>query len=936
MSLFFSQSAHTQIKVQSFDSRDGLCQSHVFCICEDSLGYLWFGTYDGVSRWDGVNFTNYQTLDGLPSAGVRTIYQGLDGRLYFGTTRGVCFLERSFFQALRTDTLLMQADISALFQTCDSTLYIGTTDQGLWVYHRGTATPYPLGNTVENLNITGVEQTPSGKLLASSNRGVFDLSDNGKSISELQGQHITCVCECADGALYFGTYLHGIHIFQNGVWRKFDVADGLSDNRVRKIRQRSDGKIFIATFGGGLTILDRQRIETLTEKNGLASNSMFTIQIGPEGSVYLGTHGGISVVKRYEIESYSQESGLSKNYIVAVAAGEDGTLFAGTFGGGLSILRQGQWRTITTQDGMASNHVFAILPIKDSVFLGTFGGVSIFDGSTIRNLTMRDGLLHPLVRAIVSGAHGDIYFGSELGVNLWHDGAMSTVCRTTGSVNALCYDREGILWIGTDEGLHTFRDRESYRLADTIPVDSLEIYAIFQSRDGAHYFGTDHGLYIRRDGEWHFLSPLQGLSHSKIEGIAEDDNGRIYLTSLRGVTVLADDRVIRVLRHSDGLCSEEISPNAVCRDNGGSLWFGTIRGLTRYRPQFDQPDPEPAKVHFERIRIAEQDLPLDKLEPTGHVVKFRHDQNYIKFDYIGIYLPAPRKVRYQIMLQGLDQDWIETEQTFMQYTNLNDGKYAFQVRAVNEWGVWSEPAVMRFSIAPPFWERWWFILGAILVAGTLTGYLVHLRIQSLLALERLRSKIAADLHDNMGASLTEISILSEVSARSLQDEIQVKRNLQKIGDTARSLIDGMSDIVWLVNPKQDSLYDLMLRLKDVFNDMFVSKGITFRTNDLHFLEQVHLPMEYRQQLFLLFKEAIHNSIKHSECTEIQLQAALQDKMLEMTLTDNGSGWSRTNESNGNGHGLDNMQRRARAIGGQLGIVAQKNLGTTISFSGVIR
>ena len=224
------------------------------------------------------------------------------------------------------------------------------------------------------------------------------------------------------------------------------------------------------------------------------------------------------------------------------------------------------------------------------------------------------------------------------------------------------------------------------------------------------------------------------------------------------------------------------------------------------------------------------------------------------------------------------------------YTNLRPGAYIFKVRGSNSDGLWGENyASIKIVIRYPFWETWWFITLMIILLAAFIYYLGTIRTKNLLVIEKLKSKLAADLHDNIGSGLTEISILSEVASRkNSAEQKSTGGELSKISDISRQLVDSMSDIVWVVNPSRDSLHDLILRLKDTYGELLNSLGISFKTKNLEKLQDVKLPMDVKQNLYLIFKEAINNSIKHSNCKHITLEANFRSDVLEISLTDDGT------------------------------------------------
>jgi len=267
------------------------------------------------------------------------------------------------------------------------------------------------------------------------------------------------------------------------------------------------------------------------------------------------------------------------------------------------------------------------------------------------------------------------------------------------------------------------------------------------------------------------------------------------------------------------------------------------------------------------------------------------------------------------------------------YTNLPSGEFTFLVKGTNEDGIWNEiPASIKLIINPPFWQTWWFVTLVILSVVFFIYYFGTINVKSQLEIEKLKLKIASDLHDNIGAGLTEISILSEIAERSEEHSSKsVHNNLQKISNTARQLVDSMSDIVWVVNPQRDSLHDLIVKLKDSYNEFFNTIGISFQVKNIEKSDDIKLPMEYKQNLLLLFKEAITNSIKHSGCKRITLEAFFKNDLVQIVLKDDGRGFNVNTVKFGNG--IKNMESRAIKIKGKLNWESEIGKGTIITFSG---
>lgn len=350
-------------------------------------------------------------------------------------------------------------------------------------------------------------------------------------------------------------------------------------------------------------------------------------------------------------------------------------------------------------------------------------------------------------------------------------------------------------------------------------------------------------------------------------------------------------------------------------------------GLFRFRVNagsaFIPPDPVKDRTHPEPrarltgIRITEKGEKPSAQKGSGLIFSFR-----------GIDLGA-HSSRFRYRLTGMDTDWLETNRCSVHYKDLPPGPYRFEVKAVSGPGRWSEPTGFSLTVLdPPLWRQPAFLLGLATVGLALAGSLyAAARARRLLHVERLRASIAADLHDQVGAGLTDIAILSEVAARKAGDLPE----LDRVAATARELVDGMGDIVWLVNPRHDSLYELFLRLKDSYAELFSYAGAQLEVGDLSLFEGARLPMPYRQDLHLLFKEALRNALRHSGCRRAELSVSLNRRHLEIELRDDGQGFD-PERRNGGGEGMETMRRRAERLGGHLTIDSSPG-GTAVRFAG---
>jgi two-component sensor histidine kinase len=429
-----------------------------------------------------------------------------------------------------------------------------------------------------------------------------------------------------------------------------------------------------------------------------------------------------------------------------------------------------------------------------------------------------------------------------------------------------------------------------------------------------------------------------GLPNDVIYGILEDSHGSLWISTNYGISRFdPENETFKNFDTRDGLHGNEFNTGAFCRTTEGTFIFGGVNGATEFHPDSLSESTFNAPVVLTGFNIFDKPAKFERSISGTEEITLSYKDNYFSFEFASLDYSKPDRNCFEYILEGLDREWTQAgTRHFAGYTHVDPGKYVFRVRGTNGDGIWSDQiASVRIIVTPPFWKTWWFIILAIITAtATVAGFITY-RVRQLLAIERLRSKIAADLHDDIGAGLTEISIMGEVITRKLPSDSKdlVTSEIDRIGSTSRHLIDSMSDIVWLVNPRRDSLFDLISRLGDSFKETLHAEDINFSIQNLHSLKNVRLSMEYRQNLFLIFKEALNNSLKYSGASDISLSVSLSGRRLVMELVDDGRGFDIDTDQNGNG--LRNMEQRAVLLRGTLTIKSARGSGTTVMFTGNI-
>ena len=757
-----------------------------------------------------------------------------------------------------------------------------------------------------------------GTLFLGGEAGAFAVRSG--EARQLADGMVFAIHQARDGAVRFGTD-QGLSVLRNGA---LEPVPGIA-GPVLHIAEGSDGTLYLSTHSGVL-LLRASGLDRITTANGLIWDQVHAVTETRDGAVYIATERGIGIYDRGLVESWTADTGLPEGVVWSIAEDGRGETWLG-MDRGLAHRRDGRWETLLREET-----VRAVVAARDGrIYAGTQeSGLWRIEDGRARPLP---GLPDRFVRALWEAPDGALWIGTNRGTAVLQDGRIRKLeGLPSPMVTSFAAGPGGSVWIGTYGGLVLWKDRAVRVWTEHDGLADDAVWSILPGRDGSLRVGTARGLSVLRDGRFRTIDaqgPGPRLTNDTVYCLLEDAAGRVYASTNRGVNVLdlrAEPQVVRILERADGLSSIEGNLGACHRDARGRLWFGNVSGVSVYDPARELGRREPPRVRIAGVRLFDKDLPLSAMAERS----FGYRDNYFQLAFAGIEHAAPHRLRYRYRLAGLDRGWTETDRGSVQYTNLDPGQYRFEVQAASGTGPWSAPAALPFAIQSPIWRRWWFVLLAALALGSAVASVLALRVRQLLALERLRTAIAADLHDHIGAGLTEIAILSEIVAHRTGGAAP---EMGKVADTARQLLDKMNEIVWLVNPRRDSLHDLFVRLKDSYSELFSHAGVLFRATNLSLFERVRLPMSYRENLYLIFKEALNNSLRHSGCQEIELSVALQGRRLEVVLRDDGRGFDAVEGRRGNG--LDNMKSRAERIGGRLSIEAGQGAGTAIRFVGAL-
>ena len=422
-------------------------------------------------------------------------------------------------------------------------------------------------------------------------------------------------------------------------------------------------------------------------------------------------------------------------------------------------------------------------------------------------------------------------------------------------------------------------------------------------------------------------TPANGLISNSTASLTEDEFGRIYIGTWRGIDRLTPDTgQVENFTSADGLPGGYVESSY--RDRKNNLWFVTDHGLARFVPEpVRQRKPPVILISGLSVRGEAQGVSvLGETEISD--LELDSGQRRISVDFLGLGASLGEKLKYEYRFGN--SQWAQTAERTLHFANLAPGAYRFEVRAVTADRLVSDaPAVLTFRIAAPLWQRPWFVALLILMVGLCIYALYRYRLARLLEVANMRTRIATDLHDDIGADLTKIALLSEVARRQLGEGAERPDGpLLSIARISREAVATMSDIVWAINPQRDSLRDLVSRMRRHAEEVFTLRGIELSFDAPEDGQRLRLGVDVRRDLFLIFKEAVNNAVRHSRSTRVEIELWAEGSGLCLRLSDNGVGFDPSAE--GGGHGLMSMRRRAEDLGGRLEVESSTGGGTTVT------
>ncbi len=962
--------------LRSWLSDDGLPGNIVSGVAQTPNGYLWIAADGGLARFDGVRFHGVPLprTPGKRSSVTRLMMRAPDGSLWLGTdgAAAVHVSEWGTVSETVTDGL---PDSEPFSMTEDAT-------GAIWMSFYDHSACRITGHHVDTFN--SASGLPGGGLI------MLTTDAQGK-VWFAQGGHVgvfrddrfqvltsfretsTRLAMCRDGGMWICAGLRVLK-FQEG-------SEPVELGRIRTTRsanlatamfEDSAGNLWIGTSVGGLFHYAHQRIEHVSTSHQEIQN----LTEDREGDIWIGTGGGgLDRLRTRVLELQGTESGLPFESALSVCEDTEGGLWATTQSGSLVRWHGNSWTAVPRDAGWTGVQATCLAPDpQGGVWIGTRShGLFHFANGQFTAINEIQGLADGHIRALQPGPAGDLWIGTDgsPSLQLLRGGNLTSFDLPPEAlgIRAMAVDTAGDLWIGTRGGL--LLHLKDGHLVDETPGNgsiSSAIRCLHTTPDGALWIGySGSGLGRIKNGHYAKINTAQGLLDGNISQMMSDDRGSFWFAGNRGIFQVwrseldaafdSGSRVRSIIYGRDeGLNSLQAnygySPGAL-RSRDGRIWFLMRTGLAVMNADIVRDNPLPPQVVIEEMLVDGKPLPTSSAgtvlssdsPPTSETtLRLPPDHHRLDFDYTALSFVAPENVHFRCRLEGVDEDWLDVgPKRSATYQRLAAGRYRFHVLACNNTGIWNETgAALSFIVEPFFWQTWWFRVSTVAVFTfsivAIVRYVSFRRLREQLrtleeqaSLHRERARIAKDMHDDLGASITQIALLSELAYQDMEAPQKAGPHIQKITGTARQVVKSLDEIVWAVNPRNDTLAHLMDYAGQYALDFLRAPGIRCRLDFPEIPPLRTIPADVRHNLFLAIKEALHNIVKHSRASEVWLRVNATDRDLRITIEDNGCGFERPPQDAW-ADGLRNMRQRLAELGGECAIESHAGAGTKITFT----
>lgn len=972
-----------------FNKLHGLRNSIVTALLEDKIGNIWICTASGISKYDGHSFINFTSNEGLVNNDIRCILQDQSGNIWFGGLGcGVTKYDGYSFVNFSVKNGLCNNNILSIAEDKNGSIWFGSLGGGISRYQKNILTSFTNKQGLINDSVNAIVADKKGNVWFGTSQGISMY--NGHSFmnysiqNNISFKNVYTACEDKLGNIWFGTD-KGLIKHEDSVFMKYTHAQGLVSDEVFNIMIDKNNNTWIGTHYG-ISKFDGSSFTNFTENQGLVNSNIYAMIEDRVGNIWIATGGG--GVAKYNPHSFShitESEGLSKNFVFSVLEDKYGKIWVGTWRGGLSVYDGKSFKIYTDRQGLPHNDIRSICEDRyGNLWLATFKGVAKFDGNSFIYFTEKEGLVNNDVNCIKEDKTGNLWFGTENGVSKFDGKSFTNFTQTQvfadNPVLCIVQDSKENLLFGTSKGLFRYDNQKLEGLKVGSELFQINVTSILEIKGGNLLLGTDgKGIFEYNGQSVIQFTENDGLVSNNVTSILQDKLNNLWIGTRYGLSKMAYDKwlffegkairdkektfLFKNYNYNDNFLGIGCYTNAILQSQNGNIWIGTNGGLTHFNPAAETKDTVAPNIQITAVRLENDNIAWTKLQKNQDTVlklsngkvlsdfniasiskwynlpaqlSLAYNNNNIGFDFAGIDMHQPQNIEYQYRLEGLHNNWeILTKSSNVSYSNLAPGKYSFIVKAVNSDGFWSHECIYSFTIRKPWWYTTGFLLLAI-ISFTGIGFLIIRFIylhqlqkerhafEKKLAVQYERQRISSDLHDEIGATLSSINIYAELA----KNGEHLNNYLDSIRQNVNEVIRSLDDLIWSINPKNDSLVSIIDRVYAYAMPIAKAKNIEFKIENKTINFNQEIAADIKNHLYLITKELINNSIKHSACESILILFTGEKKSLGIVVQDDGVGVS-NNITNTHRNGMKNMTERVHQINGTMQVLSKPGTGTKV-------
>lgn len=992
-----------RLPIETLTINDGLSQGFVRAIAQDHDGFMWFGTKDGLNRYDGYRFTVFRNdpLDqhSIPENFVTCLFIDSRGLLWTGFlsgTLGVFNPKTGKFFSMPSVKLNVHTGneyVSSFSEDNNGNIWTIYSSNDIIEVLCSGLTPETIISSPEKIRSIIVSDVleqqyhiskgsgsiafdKSGKIWKSVRDSVFVWDDklsplfrlSIKNLAQLPSANSSSFCIDKKNDRLFMVTESGVSVVDPRTQKVITSCYKHIKNRGEFNPFNFDAEHncwFLADEICFLQINQQQLHVVLSDKPGLFVTVLF---IDRSGIVWLGTNGtGIFKLNPRSAGFHHLVPPNSFKSVNKLTALSDGSVIVNTVSPFLLKNEDGREiiHSILPPSLVNVTPVNEIARDTDGSYWCALGYNDLYNYNPQTGVVrqfLKNRTAPPLILGIMFDRAHEMWIGKvENGTArfLHFEPVLNSITDSiefpiknvsVGSFIGQVYDDGESFWFATSGGLFRYDHREklwSHFIADpkdtaTLSSNSLLCICPDEKEPGKIlWIGSEGGGLNRFDvstGKVNRIGAKQGLPNQVVYGILTDSSANLWMSTNKGIACYNPvTKTFRSYVQSDGLQSNEFNRFAFCKTPDGELYFGGLNGLNHFFPSEIKSNSLPPLINFTSVRIFNKDLPDGNMpvEP-GANLQLTYSQNMITIEFAAMDYTVPSKNQYRYRLEGFNHEWISNgTKNDVTFTNLNPGHYTFIVKAANSSGVWNEGGKsFSFTVLPPWYMTWWFRI-SVVVAVLAIGYAVYrYRINQLLKMQSVRNRIAGDLHDEIGSTLSSISIYSKVVQNRTKEKVpEAEPYLNRINNDIAAMMEAMSDIVWTINSSNDRFENIYSRMRSTSAELLEAKNYMLHFEFDETMNHLKLNMEQRKNFYLIFKEALNNIAKYADGKNVWIKLSKQHSKIGMLIRDDGRGF---NTSSGEerpetkrGNGMATMRARAQKLNGTLEINSGENSGTTV-------